>query len=112
MPAFSWTNVTSANNPITLAQDTAYSCKGNSLCIFKLPSFSSNGFRAQIVGNTANWTLTQNANQTIQISQTMTTPGATGSISSTSATDVVEIDCINVSTDFRAIILSGNITIN
>lgn len=111
MPAFTTISVNSSMNPIILVADVAFVCTGSSPCIFRLPTTSLTGFRSQIIGVANLWQLRQIANQTIHIGIYKTITGINGRLTATSASDSIEIVCINTIGDFKANIINGNISV-
>jgi hypothetical protein len=109
---FTWTNVTSASNPITLAPGTSYVASGGSPVVFILPASASLGDSYQIVGNGNLWQLTQNAGQSIVLGNQSSTAGVFGNVTATLPTDCSIISCIQPSSLFTIRSPQGNPTLN
>lgn len=108
---YTWQAVTSADNPVTLVAGNAYIAKGGTSINFLLPLTSSIGVAYYIVGQGNLWTLSQNAGQSIQIGDTISTVGITGSITATKISDSLAIITATTDTEFISIELQGNLTI-
>jgi hypothetical protein len=108
---FTWNVVTSANNPVTIANLNGYIAKGASPVQFILPASSVIGDTFQIKGLTNLWTLAQNAGQTIALGYVTTTAGVGGSMAATQVKDGLEILCVTANTEFEVLDCIGNPTI-
>jgi len=109
---FTWTNVTSASNPVTLVANTSYVASGGSPVAFILPASASLGDTYQIVGNGNLWTLAQNAGQSVVLGNKTTTAGVGGSVAATMISDCVIISCIQANTLFTIRNPQGNPSLN
>jgi len=78
---------------------------------FTLPSSCAVGKTTKIIGIQGNWSIAQNAGQTIYFGNTSTTTGAGGSLTATDDGDCIELVCIVADTDFRVVSSVGNITV-
>lgn len=78
---------------------------------FTLPAAAAIGTKIKITGIQGNWSIAQNAGQTIYIGSTNTTTGAGGSLTATNAGDCIEMTCITADTNWRATSAWGSITV-
>ncbi len=106
--AFTWQVVTSADNPVTLANGNGYIAKGGAAVQFILPATASVGDDFRIVGYGNLWTVNQNASQTITQGIVTSTVGVGGSMTATAITDCVEFLCVTVDNEFYIISSQGN----
>jgi hypothetical protein len=106
-----WTVVTSASNPVLLTPGNGYICKGVSAVQFTLPASAAIGDLYKIVGTANLWTIAQNANQSITIGTATSSVGVGGSITASTASDGLEILCINTNTGWFSTYVQGNPTI-
>ena len=101
--------VNQTTTPVTMAPNTAYVTACASLLTYKMPAAVAVGTVFSIVGQASTgWFLQLNAGQTANIGNSATT--AAGHLSSTSATDCIEIMCTVANTTFNVISSMGNIT--
>lgn len=98
--SFTWTVVTSADNPVTLATGIGYIAKGGSSVNFILPASAVIGDSFKILGYGNLWSIAQNAGQSITIGMLTTTLGVGGSITATMISDGVEFVCVTTNTQF------------
>lgn len=107
----SWTDITGVSQ--TIAINNGYLSNNAGTVAFTLPATAVQFSQFKIVGVQGAWTLSQAANQQIQIGNTATTLGVGGSLASTNAGDCIE--CIAVvggaSTIWRVMSMVGNITV-
>lgn len=108
---YSFQTVTTTPTPLIVANRVVYVCSGTSLLTFQLPAAVIAGFSFKIFGKTCLWQLMQNAMQSITFGSESTNPGVTGLLSSTVATDKIEVTCLVQNTDFDVTESFGNITI-
>lgn len=108
---FAWITVTSADNPVSLAEQTGYISKGAGAVTFKLPATATVGDMFIIAGYGNLWTLTQNAGQTIYFGSAATTTGVGGSLTATNAHDTLTIVCVTTDVDFHVLSSIGNLTV-
>ena len=106
--AYTWTVVTSALNPITLTDKTAYIVKGATPVQFILPAAAAIGTTFKIVGTANLWSIAQNAGQTMTIGMLTTTAGIAGSVSATMVSDGIEFVCTTTNLEFYEIGIQGN----
>ncbi len=108
----SWTNVTSGTQ--AMVADNGYTTdNGASLVTFTLPTTAAYGTLLQVVGTSASsggWTIAQNALQNINLGSVSTTVGVGGSLSSTIASDQVQLLCTVANTTWQAIAPSASLT--
>lgn len=109
---FTWNVVTSAMNPITLADENGYICKGGAPVNFVLPASATIGSNYRIVGYGNLWTLAQNAGQSITIGNQTTTPGVFGGLTATMISDSIELLCVTTNAEFYETGIQGNPTLN
>jgi len=111
--AFTWNIVTSATNPNPMTKENGYITTDNaSLVTLTLPVLAAAGDTFRILGQgSAGWQVLQRAGQSIHLQSLTTTPGITGSISSTDRYDTVELICIIANTEFTCATVTGNLTI-
>lgn len=107
-PTFTWVVVTSADNPVTMANQTGYVAKGAGVVNFVLPAAAALGFNTRIAGYGNLWTIAQNAGQSIIIGNITSTIGVGGSVSATMISDGIELVCVTANTEFYEIGIQGN----
>ena len=105
---FTWQVVTSADNPVTLANGNGYIAKGGTAVQFDLPATASVGDTFSIVGYGNLWTITQAASQSITEGNVASTIGVGGSLTATKITDCVDILCVTLNNEFYVISSQGN----
>jgi hypothetical protein len=108
---FTWNTITSASNPTQIVAENAYITAGVAQCNLILPLTANIGDAFIITGSTSLFQITQNASQYILFGIQTTTAGATGSLTSTSFADHVEIVCIVANLGFKVIDSIGNLTV-
>lgn len=108
---YSFQTVTTTPTPLSVSNRVAYVCKGSSLLTFKLPATSLAGFSFKVIGKTCNWKIEQNASQNITAGTLTSNTGITGNISSTFATDQVEVTCFTANTEYQVTESLGNLTV-
>lgn len=82
------------------------------LVTLTLPTTAKVGDTIEVVGKGAGgWLIAQNAGQTIHFLSGGTTPGAGGSLASSTIYDCVKLICITANTDFVVNSVVGNITV-
>lgn len=108
---FNWIDQTTGT--ATLVPGTGYITDLAGGVTYTLPATATIGSAFQIVGKTGLWTIAQNANQQILLGAQATTVGTSGSLSSTSHNDSVELVCITggSSTVWRVIDAQGALTV-
>jgi len=109
--AYTWVIVTSALNPITLTDKTAYIVKGATPVQFILPAAAAVGTVFKIVGTANLWSIVQNAGQTMTVGMLTSTAGITGSVTATMVSDGIEFVCTTTNLEFYQIQIQGNPTI-
>ena len=106
---FAWVDVTGTSQ--AMAAGTAYIADNASLVTLTLPATAALGDSFKVVYKGAGgWKVAQNASQTIQIGNQITTAGVGGSLASSAAGDSVTINCITVNNNFTVSSSMGNIT--
>lgn len=96
---------------VTMAINTAYVADNAGLVTLTLPTTCVFGSLFYIVGHGAGgWKIAQNASQSINDGNVVTTTGTGGSLASTNAFDVCAIVCTVANTGFSVIFDKGNIT--
>lgn len=95
---FTWNTITSATNPTQIVAENAYITAGSSQCTLLLPASAIIGDTFIVTGLTSLFKIMQNANQFIISGAFVTTTGNTGSLSSNSVGDDVEIVYIAANT--------------
>ena len=108
---YRWHVLTDAN-PYNLAPDEAFVPKNTSQNIFTLPATANVGDTYKIVGYGNLWKIQQNAGQKIVMGTVQTTPGVSGYVQATVATDQIEIVCVTPNTEFYVIQVQGNPSFN
>lgn len=103
-----WNVVTSALNPITLAKENGYICKGAGAVQFVLPAAAAIGDTFQIIGLTNLWSISQNAGQSIIIGNQTSTAGVFGSVTATMVTDGITLVNITANISFYETQVQGN----
>lgn len=104
-----WTDVTGTS--ATMAVNNGYVADNAGLVTLTLPATAAFGSVFRIVGKGAGgWTIAQATGQTIHFLGSNTTT-TTGSLSSTTRYDCVELICTTANTDFVVRSSMGNITI-
>lgn len=107
---FAWVEVTSGST--NLVPTMGYFANGGGQLTFVLPTTANVGDTYSISAvNAAGWTLTQNANQQIQIGIDNTTLGVGGSLTSTAIGNTITLVCSQQDTKFMVISSMGNITV-
>lgn len=109
-PAFSWIDQTMT--PVAMVVNTGYIMNdGATLITATLPATAVVGSTIRIAGNASGlWTIAQNAGQTIHFGSVNTTTGVTGSLSSSSTYDTIELLCTVANTDFVVLSSVGNLS--
>lgn len=108
---YNWQVITSASNPVTLANNNGYIVKGALPVNFILPAAAAVGNTFKIVGTSNLWTIAQNAGQSITIGKLTTTGGVGGSVNATMISDSIELICVTQNLEFYEIQIQGNPTI-
>lgn len=108
---FTWNVVTSASNPITLANQNGYICKGGTQVVFTLPASAALGDTYRIVSYGNLWTIDQQAGQSITTGMTTSTLGIGGSVTATMIGDSIELVCVTTNLEFYEVSMQGNLTI-
>ncbi|MGD0510934.1 MAG: hypothetical protein ABSA33_03780 [Candidatus Micrarchaeaceae archaeon] len=109
---YTWNNVTSASNPVTLLTGNGYVSSGAGVVNFTLPAAAAFGDTYRVVGNGNLWTLAQNAGQSIVYGDEITTAGVGGSLAASKISDCVEIVCTVANNLFEVVSSIGNIFVN
>lgn len=96
----------------TMAVQRGYVNFNAALTTFTLPATANFGDIIELAGyGSGGWTIAQNALQTILVGSLASTPGITGSVSSTAAGDTIRLLCVVANTTFKAIDWAGNLTV-
>jgi hypothetical protein len=106
--SFTWTSVTSADNPVSLMGENGYIANGVGQVVFVLPPSASVGAYFAIVGTGNTWTIEQNAMQTIVLGAETTSAGVTGSLTATYVRDSIEMICTVANKEFQITNVQGN----
>jgi hypothetical protein len=105
-----WNETTGATQ--AMAVDNGYVGNNAGLVTFTLPATAAFGTTIRVAGYGAGgWKIAQNAGQEISFNASTTTTGVTGYLSSTLASDSVELICVVADTTFKAVSSLGNITV-
>lgn len=113
--ATTWNTVSSTS--ATLVASNGYISTNVLLTTYTLPATATVGDRFTILsatGNTAGWTIVQNAGQKIRLGTSVTTTGVGGSLSSTALGDTVIFVCVDATGGAEAFQVTdsvGNLTI-
>lgn len=100
--ALSWTRVTGTSQALTV--NNGYIPTNVALTTFTLPATAAVGDLIEICGEgSGEWTIAQNAGQTIQFGITPTTTGVAGALSSTNQYDCVRLICRIANTDWSVL---------
>ncbi len=108
---FTWNTITSATNPTQIVAENAYITAGVSQCVLILPLTAAVGDAFIVTGLSSLFQITQNASQYIIFGIKTTTAGATGSLTSTSFGDHLEVVCVAQNLGFKVIDSIGNLTV-
>ena len=108
---FAWNSQTTGT--LALAVNEGYVMQaGATPIVATLPATANFGDVIAIEGASLGlWTIAQNAGQTIHFGGSDTTPGVTGSISSTEQWDSIELLCVVQNTDFKVRSAIGNLLV-
>jgi hypothetical protein len=98
--------------PYTMQTHSAYIAKAPAPNIFELPATANVGDTFKVVGYSNFWRINQNASQKIVCGILQTTPGVSGYVQATVATDQIELVCVTANTEFYAIQVLGNPSFN
>ena len=105
-----WSVITAATTPLIVGG--GYIMNRGTLITATLPATAAVGQRIYCVGQGAGFfSIAQNAGQSIQHGAATTTVGVGGSLTSTAATDLVELICITADTTFRVTNYIGTFTV-
>ena len=110
--SFPWSVITGASQ--ALAVNNGYIAANVTVpVVFSLPASSSVGDLVRISGRfTGNgWEVSQGSGQYIQMGSSGTTPGASGSLSSTDQNDVVELLCVEADLGWVVLSAIGNLNV-
>jgi len=97
--------------PKTMEADHAYTANLGGGIAFTLPATCAAGSVIEVIGKAGNWSVAQNAGQTIYVGNQNTTTGVGGSLTATDAGDCIVLRCITTDTDFRVQNMMGNLTV-
>lgn len=104
-----WSEITTTS--VAFAVNDGYVMNNASRVVGTLPSTAAQFSIIRIVGKGAGgWQIAQNSGQTIHFDGNSTTTGASGSLSSQSTFDCVDLLCITANTDFIVTSSIGNLT--
>ena len=99
---FSWNVVTTS--PIMMTTNNGYITNSSGLVSLVLPTVSSIGDELAITGQgSGGWRIIQGNTQVINIGNTTTTVGSTGSVSSTNQYDSLTLVCITANTEWTLV---------
>lgn len=105
-----WVNVTGTSQSASI--NTGYIANNASLVTITLPTTAAIGSVIEISGKGAGgWKLAQNSGQTVNFGSTVTTSGATGSLTSTNQYDCIRIICATTNTGWTVLSSVGSITV-
>lgn len=105
-----WVSV--AGTTQTLSAGHGYVTTNGAQTVFSLPVTASFGDFYIIAGvGAGGWSLSQNAGQSVKLGNLTTTIGVGGSLTSTFASDTIQIVCTTANTTFKVIDSMGNITV-
>lgn len=105
-----WTDVTGTTQ--AMAVNNGYTANNAGQVTLTLPSTAAYGSVFAVAGKGAGgWKVAQNASQSINFGNTVTTTGTGGSLASTNAFDVVWILCSTANTGFVVLSSVGNLTV-
>ena len=105
-----WTEVTGTSQ--AAAVDNGYICNNAALVTVTIPTTAAVGKIVRVAGKGAGgWKIAQNASESIQFGNQVTTVGVGGSIASVQQYDAVEIICIVADTTWMVISSQGNLSI-
>jgi hypothetical protein len=106
----SWVDVTGTSQ--AMAVNTGYMADNAGLVTLTLPSTAAQFSVIYVAGHGAGgWKIAQNAGQSINVGNQVTTTGTGGSIASNNANDVIELLCTVANTTFMALSGWGNLTV-
>jgi hypothetical protein len=106
---FTWTEVTGTS--ANLAVNNGYIANNAGLVTLTLPTTAALGDTIKILGKGAGlWKLAQNASQFVNIVNTSTTTGATGSLTATEQYDCLTVICTTANNGWVAAEIVGNLT--
>lgn len=89
--------------------NSGYTCNNASLVTCTLPAVAAVGTRQKVSGKGAGlFAIAQNAGQLIRFNDSVTTTGATGTITALERYASVTIECITANTDWEVIASEGN----
>ena len=99
---FSWSVVTTS--PIMMASNIGYITNSSGMISLVLPTSSNVGDEISIVGQgSGGWRIIQGNTQSINIGNTQTTPGSSGSVSSTNQYDGLTLVCITANIEWTLV---------
>lgn len=105
-----WTEVTGTS--ASLAVNNGYIANNAGLVTLTLPTTAVLGDTIRIIGKGAGlWKLAQNASQFVNIVNTTTTTGATGSLTATEQFDCLTVTCTTANNGWTAQTIVGNFTV-
>ena len=97
-----WQSV--AGTTQAMAVDVAYVPLNAGLTTFTLPASAAFGTVLSVTGfGAGGWTIAQNAAQSIRVGTVATTPGVTGSVSSTNLDDSINLVCVVANTTWTTV---------
>lgn len=104
-----WQNI---NSNITMSSNNGYLCNKNSSITLTLPTTSALGDIISIITtNTGGFVLEQNASQFVRLGNVVTTTGTSGSITSSTIGDSLQLVCIRVNVAWSSLGgFQGNLT--
>jgi hypothetical protein len=95
-----------------MASSNGYYTQNASLTTLTLPVIAPASTMMQIAGvGAGGWLLAQNAGQSINLGNQVTTVGTGGSIASTNRYDGIQILCVVANTQWIGLTAAGNLTI-
>lgn len=106
-----WSTVSGATQQMVAG--SGYIPLNSGLTTLTLPTLAAVGSRLRVGGyGSGGWKIAQNANQNIQLNASTTTTGLTGYLSSTLASNSIELLCVVANITWIEISVSGIITVS
>ena len=110
---YAWDYLATGTTSQAISVGNAYVPTASSLVTFSLPTTAAFGQTFGIVGyGSGGWKISQASGQSIIMGSSTSTPGTTGYIASSLASDSVFVVCIIANTTFKVIQSMGNIAVN
>jgi hypothetical protein len=110
IPISGWSAVAGTSQSMTISNN--YYAQNASLTTFTLPVTASAGTTMRIAGvGAGGWKVAQNAGQSINFGNQVTTTGTGGSISSGNRYDAIELFCAVANTQWTVLTAAGNLSV-